>query len=84
MSRNPLLETGTKSEWLNVWVFAYKLNGCGFESSWSHFNYEDTTTTFTKVVLMLLLLTLNIFNKTCTQINQMFPLKTSVVISLVD
>ena len=26
--------------WLNVWVFIYKLSGCGFESSWSHLNFR--------------------------------------------
>ena len=26
--------------WLNGWVFVYKLNGFGFESSWSHLNFR--------------------------------------------
>ena len=26
--------------WLNGWVFVYKLSGCGFESRCSHFNFR--------------------------------------------
>ena len=37
MSRNSWLGTGAIFEdWLNGWVFVYKLSGCGFESRCSH------------------------------------------------
>ena len=29
--------------WLNGWVFVYKLSGCGFKSSYSHWNFRFCT-----------------------------------------